>query len=74
MSRGFIGSLLSTRKQRQRFFYFRNLAAFAGAVGAYSYVGGMGGLALAAGALVVGYFTLAPVVAFAICYIEEMNS
>lgn len=71
---GFIKSVLSTKKQRQSFFYFRNLTALACALVTFKYIGGSIGLGLAVVALVVGYMTVAPVVAFIICLLEQMLS
>lgn len=79
MSNGFIRSVLSTQKQRQRFFWFRNVISMGCAYGAFQFFVTTGmaqelvwGAAFAA--LVISYFTLAPVVAFIICFIEQMLS
>lgn len=73
MAYGFIRSVLSTKKRRQTFFYFRNLIALVCAGVTYKFVGGSIGLGVAAIALVLGYMTIAPVIAFLICLIEQMG-
>lgn len=74
MANGFVQSVLSTKKQRQTFFYFRNLVAFICALVTFKFVGGSIGLGVAVVALVLGYITIAPIVAFIICLIEQMLS
>lgn len=44
------------------------------AVGAYHTLGGALGLGLGAFALIGAYFTLAPVIAFIACLVEQMYS
>lgn len=74
MGTGFISNVLSSKKQRKRFFWFRNVISVFFAFLAYQEVGGtLGWLALAL-ALIVSYFTVAPTIAFVICFIEEMGS
>ncbi len=74
MVKGFVKSVLSTKKQRQAFFYFRNLIALACALVSFKYIGGSIGLGVGVVVLVVGYMTIAPVVAFIICLLEQMLS
>lgn len=74
MRTGFIHSVLSTPRQRQRFYWVRNIASLFCAVAAFQVVGGDYGWMLAFGALIVGYFTVAPVVAFIVCLFEQMHS
>lgn len=74
MARGFVQSVLSTKKQRQAFFYFRNLIAFACALVTFKFVNGSLGLGLAVVTLILSYMTIAPVVAFVICLFEQMLS
>lgn len=79
MSNGFIRSVLSTQKQRQRFFWFRNVISMLCAYGVFQFFANTGVAqelvwAAALAALVISYFTLAPVVAFIICFIEQMLS
>jgi hypothetical protein len=74
MSKSFVQSVLSTQKQRQRFYWIRNFVALCCAAGAFKLVGGSLGAIAAAGALLGGYFTVAPLIAFAVCLFEQMNS
>jgi hypothetical protein len=74
---GFIKSVTSTRKSRQRFYYFRNLTSAICAIVVFQYLSGASiGLYLSiAGAIAgfaIGYMTIAPIVAFIICLIEQM--
>lgn len=70
----FIGSVLSTRKQRQRFYWARNVISFACAALAFHAIGGTLGLVVAVGALCGAYFTVAPVLAFLMCLVEHLYS
>lgn len=74
MSRGFIQSVLSTQKQRQRFYWVRNMISFFCGVATFYEIGGVLGGLLALAALVVAYFTIAPVLAFIACLFEQMYS
>ncbi|MCQ8103459.1 hypothetical protein NP590_05005 [Methylomonas sp. SURF-2] len=74
MSKGFICSVLSTQRQRQRFYWIRNFVALFCAAGTFKVVGGTLGGIVAIGALLGGYFTIAPVIAFLVCLFEQMNS
>jgi len=75
MKRGFIASVLSTQKQRQRFIWARNMISLGCAVWAYQAIGGGGvGAAIAVAALVAAYLTVAPILAFVACLIEQMYS
>jgi hypothetical protein len=74
VTKGYIRSVLSTKTQRQRFFYVRNLIAFLCAVATFQFFGGAIGGGLAAVALLLSYITVAPVIAFIICLIEQLGS
>jgi hypothetical protein len=74
MRSSFIRSVLSTQKQRQRFFYFRNFSAGACALMAGVEIGGGMGLAVGFVVLFLAYYTVAPIIAFIICLIEQMAS
>jgi hypothetical protein len=74
MKKGFIASVLSTHKQRQRFIWARNMVSFVCAAMAWHFIGGGLGLGLAGITLIGAYFTVAPVVAFIACLIEQMCS
>lgn len=73
-SRSFVASVLSTQKQRQRFYYFRYFTALFCAFGAFQAVDGPVGIGLGVVSLIIGYFTIAPVVAFLVCFIEKICS
>jgi hypothetical protein len=73
---GFVDGILSTNKQKKRFFYFRNLSAVILAVVAYveldNRVGGFFAVGLAFLALFVAYKTVSVLIALSICFIEQM--
>lgn len=72
--RTFIESILSTQKQRQRFYYFRNLTALCCAVGGFHFAAQHFAWAAAIVGLFAGYLIIGPVVAFLVCLIEQMYS
>lgn len=74
MKTGFIQSVLSTRKQRQRFCWVRNMAAFICAALVFHEFGDTLGGVLVALTLVLSYFTIAPIIAVAACLFEQMWS
>jgi hypothetical protein len=74
MKKGFVASVLSTPKQRQRFIWGRNMVALICAVGVYHTIGGALGVGLGVVALIGSYFTVAPVIAFIACLFEQMYS
>ncbi|WP_296246270.1 hypothetical protein [uncultured Stenotrophomonas sp.] len=70
----FVQGVLSSRKQRQRFFYFRSFITIGCGIAAFKLFDGDIALLVGLGGLVVGYFTVAPVVAFLICFFEQLLS
>ena len=74
MRNSFVRSVLSTPKQRQRFFYFRNGTALISGVLVFTSVTGTLGAILGVLAVPVAYLTIAPIVAFVICLVEQMLS
>ena len=77
-AKGFVDSILSSRKQRRRFFYFRiYLIPFITAsiyVQAQHYVDKDTALILGIISLPFVYKLISPAIAFMICFIEEMFS
>lgn len=71
---GFVQSVLSTTRQRQRYYWVRNFVSLFCAVGTFQIVGGDFGWILALVGLIGGYFTVAPVIAFLVCLFEKMHS
>lgn len=71
MRKGFVASVLSGSKQRQRFFWARNIISVLCAAAAFQSVGGVTGVAIAGLVLFTAYFTIAPVAAFIACFIEQ---
>jgi hypothetical protein len=66
-------SILSTPKQRKRFFWVRNMATlFSG--GAIYQLPEPFGIWLCVPGAILTYFTVAPVIALIVCFIEEMFS
>lgn len=74
MKKGFVANVLSTPKQRQRFFWGRNMVSLLFAAGAYHSIGGALGVGLGVVTLIGAYFTVAPMIAFIACLIEQMFS
>lgn len=74
MLKSFTRSVLSTKTQRQRFFYFRNITAFLCGIAVFTFVGGTAGYILAVVAFLLSYITVAPIVAFIICLAEQLLS
>jgi hypothetical protein len=66
-------SILSTPKQRKRFFWLRNMAALGTGALAYQLQAPFG-LWLCLPITLLAYFTVAPIVAVILCFIEEMLS
>jgi len=66
--------VLSTQKQRQRYYYFRNLISGISGVAAFASIGGVLGIPLGIVAAILAYFSLAPIIAFFICLFEQMAS
>jgi hypothetical protein len=67
-----IKSVTSTRKERQRYFYFKNLVSVIVAVLVFVNVGGLPGAVLAIIAALISNFTISPIVAFLICLCEQI--
>jgi hypothetical protein len=65
-------TLLSTPKQRKRFFWCRNMSTFA--IGCLVAQWPTWGPFLCIPAALIGYFTIAPIIAVILCFIEEMLS
>jgi hypothetical protein len=63
MARTFVNSVLSTRKQLQRYDWARNVISFICAAPAFHAVGGVLGAVVALAALVLAHFTISPIVA-----------
>jgi len=74
MRRSFVQSVLSSQKQRQRYYYFKNITAGLCGIATFVGLGGVFGIALGVAATVLAYFTVAPIVAFLICLFEQMAS
>lgn len=84
MSNGFIRSVLSTQKQRQRFFWFRNVISLLCPLGVLhlfkdGYIPIPSSLdwliwVLAFASIFIGYLTIAPIIAFAVCFLEHLFS
>lgn len=66
-------SILATPKQRKRFFWFRNISALGIGV-LVSQVHPTFGVWLSIPAALLAYFTVSPIIALIVCYIEEMLS
>lgn len=70
----FVDSVLSTRRQQQRYYWARNMISLGcGAWAFHALVGGMG-IAIGFSVIVIAHFTVSPVVAFVLCLIEQMCS
>ncbi len=76
--KGFVDSILSTKKQRQRFIYFRGLSSVVLGIAAYAEAANKMNDLLAIGlgilVLIVSYKTVSRAIAFLICLIEGMYS
>jgi uncharacterized membrane protein len=70
MANGFVRGVLSTRKQRQSFLYIRVIVSVACAGFAYTYFGGIIGTIAAIILLFLSYLTVAPIIAFTLCFFE----
>ena len=71
---GFVRSVLTTPKQRIRFFWIRSILAGASGFYAAQFVPGALGVALGFAAAAVSFYTVAPVIALVICFVEQMLS
>lgn len=71
---GFVTSILSTPKQRARFFWIRSVVAGASGFYAGQFVAGEIGIVLGFAVAALSFYTLAPVVALVLCFIEQMLS
>ena len=67
-------SILSTPKQRKRFFWARNMTTLFVGAAVFYWLPEPWGMILVLPAVVIGYLTIAPVVALILCFIEEMMS
>jgi hypothetical protein len=67
-------SILSTPKQRRRFFWVRNMATFFIGLAVFYKLPDPWGMILVLPAALLTYFTVAPVVALIVCFVEEMMS
>ena len=74
MFRSFINDVLSSRKQRQRFSWFRVMITFVVAFLAGSQFNDTLAIGIGIIALPIAYMTVAPVLAFLICLVEGMLS
>lgn len=74
MRNSFVRSVLSTPKQRQRFFYFRNGTAILAGALVFTSVTGTFGAILGVLAIPLAYFTVSPIIAFIVCFVEQMLS
>lgn len=78
MRKSFVYSVLSTQKNRQRYFYFKNTIAAVCGIAAYVKISSLFGSALGVGvaviAAILAYLTVAPVIAFLICLFEQIAS
>ena len=74
MIRSFVNDVLSSRKQRQRFSWFRVMISFVAAFLAGSQFSDTLAIGVGIIALPIAYMTVAPVLAFIICLIEGMLS
>lgn len=74
MEKSFVQSVLSTKKQRQAFYYFRGIVSLLCAVAVFKMAPEEWSIILAGAGLVVSYLTVAPVIAFIICLAEQMFS
>lgn len=72
MGYSFVQSVLSSKKRRQAFFYFRNIISLMCAVAIFKIAPGEWSIILAAAGLVLSYFTIAPVIYFLICLAEHI--
>ena len=71
---GFVQSVLGTPKQRSRFFWVRSVVAAASGFYAGHLVTGTVGVAVGFAVAALSFYTLAPVVALVVCFVEQMLS
>lgn len=74
MLKSFVRGVLSSQKQRQRYYYFKNGIAFVSGLFIFVQLGGVIGFALGIVGAFIAIFTIAPIIAFLICLIEQMAS
>ena len=71
---GFVRSILDTPKQRSRFFWIRSMVAGASGFYAGHLITGTTGVAIGFAVAALSFYTLAPVVALVVCFVEQMLS
>jgi hypothetical protein len=76
--KSFKNGVLSSPKQKQRYFYFKHLISGLCGIIAYTHfsagLGVTAALIISVGAALLAFLTIAPVVAFLICLFEQMAS
>lgn len=69
-----VKSVTSTAKERQRYFYCKNLTSVLIGIFVFANLEGLLGIGLGIAASLISNFTISPIVAFVICLFEQINS